>query len=89
MHLGNGSPSGLVRLNTVVLAFVPATPEERTMHVHQSVQSTLLSPREVAEVARVDIDTVYRAIKSGLLPARRVGRQWRIEREHVLAGWVR
>ena len=89
MLVGNGPLSGLVRLNTVVPAFVPASSEERTMHVHHSVESTLLSPREVAEVARVDIDTVYRAIKSGLLPARRVGRQWRIEREHVLAGWIR
>lgn len=49
----------------------------------------VLTPQEVAEACRIDVDSVYRAIKRGLLPARRVGRKWRIDREQVLAGWVR
>ena len=59
------------------------------MSGHRPILPSVMSPREVAEAARVDIDTVYRAIQRGQLRARRVGRQWRIDREQVLAGWVR
>jgi excisionase family DNA binding protein len=38
----------------------------------------LLTPREVAEVMRVSTMTVYRLIKSGELPAIRVGKHLRI-----------
>ncbi len=38
----------------------------------------LLLPSEVAEVLRVSKMTVYRLIKSGTLPAVRIGRSFRI-----------
>ena len=41
-------------------------------------EQRLLTVREVAEVMRVSNMTVYRLIKTGLLPATRVGRGYRI-----------
>ena len=38
----------------------------------------LLTVREVADVMRVSTMTVYRLIKTGSLPATRVGRSYRI-----------
>ncbi len=43
-----------------------------------AVPYDLLTPREVAEVMRVSTMTVYRLIKSGELPAIRVGKHLRI-----------
>ena len=43
-----------------------------------AVPHDLLTPREVAEVMRVSTMTVYRLIKSGELPAIRVGKHLRI-----------
>jgi excisionase family DNA binding protein len=44
----------------------------------------LLTPREVAEVMRVSTMTVYRLIKSGELPAIRVGKHLRIRGADVV-----
>jgi excisionase family DNA binding protein len=46
--------------------------------VASAVPYDLLTPREVAEVMRVSTMTVYRLIKSGELPAMRVGKHLRI-----------
>lgn len=43
----------------------------------------LLTAREVAEAMRVSTMTVYRLIKSGELPAIRVGKHLRIRRTEV------
>lgn len=45
----------------------------------------LLTAREVAELMRVSTMTVYRLIKSGELPAIRVGKHLRIRRDDVEA----
>ena len=48
-----------------------------------AVPHDLLTPREVAEVMRVSTMTVYRLIKSGELPAIRVGKHLRIRGNDV------
>ncbi len=50
-----------------------------------AVPYDLLTPREVAEVMRVSTMTVYRLIKSGELPAMRVGKHLRIRGNDVAA----
>jgi excisionase family DNA binding protein len=50
---------------------------------------TLLTTKEVADYLRVSQATVLRWCKNGQLPAVRIGRQWRISKEHldlILAG---
>ena len=49
-----------------------------------AVPHDLLTPREVAEVMRVSTMTVYRLIKSGELPAMRVGKHLRIRGNDVV-----
>ena len=48
-----------------------------------AVPHDLLTPREVAEGIRVSTMTVYRLIKSGELPAMRVGKHLRIRGSDV------
>lgn len=43
----------------------------------------LLTPDEVAKLARLSLKTVYRAIWSGELRARQVRRRWRVTEEAV------
>lgn len=45
----------------------------------------LLTPREVAETMRVSTMTVYRLVKSGELPAIRVGKHLRIRAADLAA----
>lgn len=47
----------------------------------------LLTPSEVIEYLRVNVRTVYRLMRTGELPAVRVGRQWRIRRAD-LDSWL-
>ena len=54
------------------------------MSVASAVPYDLLTPREVAEVMRVSTMTVYRLIKSGQLPAIRVGKHLRIRGNDVV-----
>lgn len=44
-----------------------------------------MTPAEVAELLRVHRTNVYRLIEAGEIPAVRVGNQWRIPREKLLA----
>lgn len=44
----------------------------------------LLTTAEIAVLLHVDADTVYREVREGRLPALRVGRQWRFDRDDVL-----
>jgi len=48
----------------------------------------LLTPTEVIAYLRVDVRTVYRLMRTGDLPAVRVGRQWRV-RQADLDSWLR
>jgi excisionase family DNA binding protein len=43
----------------------------------------LLTPPEVASLARVSLKTVYRALWSGELEGKRVRRRWRIPEDAV------
>lgn len=40
----------------------------------------LITPEEAAGILRVNVHTVYRALRSGKLPGGKVGSQWRIRR---------
>ncbi len=56
---------------------------------NQMQQSTatkqLVTLQRLAQVLGVHPDTVYRALRSGALPAVRVGRQWRFDLDAVLS----
>lgn len=43
----------------------------------------VLTPQEAADVLRCHVMTIYGLLKSGELPAVRVGRHWRIRQETV------
>jgi excisionase family DNA binding protein len=45
----------------------------------------LYTVQEVAALARVDARVVYNAVRSGRLPAHKIGREWRITRAAVEA----
>lgn len=45
----------------------------------------LLTPNEVADYLCIHINTVYKLIHQGVLPAFRVGKSWRIRRADLLA----
>jgi excisionase family DNA binding protein len=53
----------------------------------QDEASTFLTTEEVLKYLRVKSRTLYRLIRSGDLPAVRVGRQWRIRRRDLDA-WL-
>lgn len=53
----------------------------------QDEASALLTTEEVLRYLKVKSRTLYRLIRSGDLPAVRVGRQWRIRRRDLEA-WV-
>lgn len=44
----------------------------------------ILLPNEVADYLCIHINTVYKLIHQGVLPAFRVGKSWRIRREDLL-----
>lgn len=48
----------------------------------------ILTTQELAEFMKVSDQTVTRAIKAGTLKAFKVGKDWRIEKEAVLA-WIK
>ncbi len=43
----------------------------------------VLTVQEVANYLRIDIRTVYRLVKNGDLPCRKIGRQWRFNRDDI------
>jgi len=49
--------------------------------------AVLLTAEEVIGILRVNARTLYRLIRTGGLPAVRVGRQWRFRRND-LEGWL-
>lgn len=52
------------------------------------LEHDLLTPAEVIGCLRVNVRTVYRLMRTGDLPAVRVGRQWRVRRAD-LDSWLR
>jgi excisionase family DNA binding protein len=47
----------------------------------------VMTAEEVADLIRVDRMTIYKALASGGIPGRKVGRQWRIARDELRAWW--
>lgn len=45
----------------------------------------ILTPNEVADYLCIHINTAYKLIRQGVLPAFRVGKSWRIRRADLLA----
>jgi excisionase family DNA binding protein len=54
----------------------------------ESKVSELLTTREVQDLLQVDRTTIYRMVDGGLLPAIRVGKQWRFARREI-ERWLR
>ncbi len=54
--------------------------EPRTPNSDVDVAEQLMKPSEVASEDNVSVKTVYRWIEKGLLPAHKLGGQWRISR---------
>jgi excisionase family DNA binding protein len=50
-----------------------------SIQVPTRADTVLLSPSDVARLANVSRETVYREIERGALPARHVGRQLRMD----------
>lgn len=48
-----------------------------------AVEASLLTPQEVAELLRVDRQTVYRWLRQGDLQAIKIGGVWRVPREII------
>ncbi len=49
---------------------------------------TLLTAREVADLLRLNVETIYRLVQRDGLPAAKIGGQWRFGAVEV-RGWVR
>ncbi|GAB4531023.1 MAG: hypothetical protein Kow0063_09810 [Anaerolineae bacterium] len=50
----------------------------------RTLQNELLTVREVAEYLRVSRVTAWRWCQQGIIPAFRIGRNWRIRRDDLL-----
>lgn len=47
-----------------------------------------LNPRELAELLRLNVWTVYEHLRGGLIPgAKKIGQSWRIHRDTVIK-WI-
>lgn len=47
------------------------------------MNSEVLTVQEVADYLRIDIRTVYRLAKRGDIPCKKIGRQWRFNRDDI------
>jgi excisionase family DNA binding protein len=47
----------------------------------------ILTPEQAAEYLQLSVETVKRKARSGVLPAARIGREWRFSRRRLLE-WV-
>ena len=59
-----------------------------TSRSRRARKSALMTIEEVAEYLRFHPSTVYRLVRQGVLPAVKVGKQWRVNRE-ALEEWLR
>lgn len=53
-------------------------PKERM--IESALNDEYYTPQEVADLLKLHYNTIRRMIKSGELPAEKIGRQWRIRR---------
>jgi excisionase family DNA binding protein len=60
---------------------------EDTISVAQATDALLLRPTDVARLLQLGRETTYALIRSGDIPAVRIGRQWRVIRT-ALARWA-
>ncbi len=44
----------------------------------------MVTRKEAAEILKISRNTMYRLLREGTIPARKVGAQWRIRREDLL-----
>jgi excisionase family DNA binding protein len=61
--------------------------EEYQYAAWQDLPSTL-TVAEVAVILRLDPDTVYKSIAARGIPAKRLGRQYRIQRDQLIRWWA-
>ena len=52
------------------------------------VSSDLMTTKELSEYLQLDRMTIYKLLKSGDIPANRVGHQWRFFRSYI-DDWIR
>lgn len=57
------------------------------MELATTPEETMMTVNEVADYLKISPTTVWRHCSDGTIPAFRVGRQWRIERQD-LNGWI-
>ena len=62
--------------------------DEAASRSRSEEKSALMTIEEVAEYLRVHPSTVYRLVRQGSLPAVKIGKQWRVDRE-ALEEWLR
>lgn len=48
------------------------------------VDESMLTAKEVAELLRTGLLTVYKLIKEGKIPAYKIGRQWRVKKKDLV-----
>lgn len=72
-------------------AYAPPLPEASSLARGTSslTRDEVMTAREVAELLKMPVSTIYQLARRGELPARRLGRTWRFLRprlEELLAG---
>jgi len=53
----------------------------------ETVNTEVMSVRELADFLRLSVHTVYRLAEQGKLPGRKVGKHWRFHRDAIVA-WL-
>ena len=67
----------------------PAAPRGMTRDAHSLTRDEVMTAREVANLLKMPVSTIYELARRGELPARRLGRTWRFlspRLEELLAG---
>ena len=67
--------------------WLPLVADDGLAHLFSGLQ-TILTPEEVADLLRVNKQTLYRWLNEGTLPGHQVGNGWRIVRDD-LHEWMR
>jgi excisionase family DNA binding protein len=52
----------------------------------ETVNTEVMSVRELADFLRLSVHTVYRPAEQGKLPGRKVGKHWRFHRDAIVGG---
>ena len=62
----------------------PATDETTAAAGGANAQRELLTPRQAAALLQMSLSTVYNHLRSGELPGRKIGAQWRVPRRELV-----